>query len=118
MAYILSTMTSGVDYTIYKKTPGGLSVPVKTISVNGGANVQNTRTLITPQGITTSITDEDLELLMNHPVFKIHLEKGFVKVVKTEKVDTKGMEVKDKSAQLTADDFKKKGKKAPKTNKQ
>lgn len=116
MPYITSTMGCGVNYAIYGKTAGGLSVIKKEIVVNGGTGVIN-KLYATPNGVVTEVTDEELELLEAHPLFKKHKAAGYIKVQKTEKVDTTDLQEKDKSAQLVEKDFTKKGKKAPKVNK-
>lgn len=74
---------------------------IKTIRIKGGANVRNKYTLATPTGVVTEVSDEDLALLQKDPAFKIHVAKGFMKVMSTEKVDVSDMEKKDRSAQLT-----------------
>lgn len=114
MPYITSTMSTGVKYAVYGKSAGGLPVVVKEIEVKGGANVAN-KALYTPTGIVTKVTDEELELLENHPVFKMHKAAGFLKISKIGAENTKNLEKEDKSAQLTDDSFEKKGRKAPKT---
>lgn len=121
MPYITSTMSASVSYAIYGKTAGGLSVIKKEIVIEGGANVMNKKLLATPNGVVTKVTDEDLALLEEHPLFKIHKENGFVRVSKSNpqedpmKVDTGDMQDKDASAQRVDSDYTKKGKKAPKT---
>lgn len=103
--YILSTLSSGVDYCTYKEAPNGSKVIDKRISINGGANVVNYKTLLTPRGIVTSISEEDYALLENNPVFKIHLANGFVKVLKKNPNDVEKAVIdlapKDKAAPLT-----------------
>lgn len=116
MPYITSTLSSGVNYAIYGKTAGGLPVIKKEITINGGSNVIN-KLFVTPHGVVTEVSDEDLELLEAHPLFKRHKEAGFIKVSKSAKLDISSMEEKDKSAQLVEKDFTKKGKKAPKVAK-
>ena len=116
MPYITSTMGCGVNYAIYGKTAGGLSVIKKEIAINGGANVIN-KVFATPNGVVTKVTDEELELLEAHPLFRKHKAAGFIKVSKTEKLDTSDLKAKDNSAQLVEKDFTSKGRKAPKVNK-
>ena len=103
--YVISTLSSGVDYCFYKTAANGSQIIDRTISLNGGANVVNYRTLLTPKGIVSSITDEEYELLKEHPVFKIHLQNGFVKVVKKSPADVDKAVVdlapEDKSSPLT-----------------
>ena len=114
MPYITSTMSAGVKYAVYGKTAGGLPKVVKEIEVKGGANVTD-KTLYTPTGVVTKVTDEEMELLKNHPVFQMHQKAGFVKVSKLGGENTKNLQKEDNSAQPTAETFKKRGKKAPKT---
>lgn len=116
MPYILSTMGCGVNYAIYGKTAGGLPVVKREIVVNGGAGVIN-KALITPQGVVTKVSDEELELLESNPLFRMHKAGGYVKVQKSEKTDTKDMTQKDASAQLVESDYTSKKKKAPKVAK-
>lgn len=127
MAYITSRMAGGVDYAFYKKGPNGINVVTETISINGGADVIDKRTLITPDGVVTSVTDEELEKLKTHPLFKIHLQNGGITIKDTEKSANKAGEEleKDKSSQITPEDYEKGndkkqmigGKKKPKASK-
>lgn len=117
MSYIISTLSNNVSYAIYEKSGGGLPVLRKTIEIKGGANVIN-RSLLTLDGVATSVSEEDLKLLKDHPVFKQHLEGGFVKIQSSSEVKTSDLTEKDLSAQLVAKDFSKKGKKAPKISKE
>jgi len=120
MPYITSTMSASVSYATYKQTAGGLPVIDKEIVIEGGANVMSKKLMVTPNGVVTKVTDEELELLEQHPLFKIHKQNGYVRVSKSNpqedvaKVDTGDMEQKDASAQRVDSDYTKKGKKAPK----
>lgn len=120
MPYITSTMSASVSYATYKQTAGGLPVVDREIVIDGGANVMNKKLLVTPNGVVTKVSDEELELLEQHPLFKMHKANGYVRVSKSnpqediEKVDTGNMEKKDASAQRVNSDYTKKGKKAPK----
>lgn len=113
MPYITSTATCGTDYTLYRKNEAGLNVPVKTISIKGGANCAN-KLYVTPEAVATKVSDEELEILMQNPEFKRHLENGFLKVTKVMKEENnKGMQAEDKSAPMTPKKYTKRGKKAP-----
>lgn len=113
MPYITSTATCGTDYTIYQKTDSGVVKPIKTISIKGGANCVD-KLYVTRNAVVTKVSDDDLEVLMQHPEFKRHMEAGFIKVSKVVKEENnKGMQAEDKSAQLTPEKYKKRGKKAP-----
>lgn len=116
MPYITSTMSASVNYCVYAKTVGGLQKVVKEITVKGGANVID-KHFITPEGVVTAVTDEELALLMENETFKLHMQNGYVKVHKRNELNTKDLEKEDNSAQLTDDKFEKAGRKKPKTAK-
>lgn len=113
--YIYSTLTGSQAYQVYRK--GGADLPVvdKTILVAGGANVANDH-FITPKGVVTSITDDDLQLLEQNPVFALHKANGFITVeakeVSVERV-VSDMEARDEAAPLTESDFIEKGQTPP-----
>ena len=115
MAYILSTLTSAQDYTFYNPNHGNaFNQPIKTIHINGGSNVAD-KHFITPQGVMTEISDEDLEQLRTHEMFQLHVKNGFIKILEKEKDKEKtkeDMNGADLSAPLTPETYKKKGKKA------
>lgn len=115
--YITSTMSADVKYVIYKQAPTGFKVKDKAILVKGKANIADKKTLLTPHGTVTKVSSEELELLKNNPVFKSHVDGGYLVVSGLSKSNAEGkaknMKKKDKSAQLTDGDFKKKGKKSP-----
>lgn len=95
MKYILSTMANAVAYTFYCEAEKGSLPSVKRkIIVAGGAGIPSLSLgfgemtkdsvgtpLWTPSGRVTPIKEEDLELLMNHHVFKRHLEANLVEIV-------------------------------------
>ena len=116
MNYITSKLASSVDYTFYKMGENKINIVVDTIHLNGGADVINKKSLETPEGVVTELDDEKLEKLLSHPVFKRHLEDGYVTILKSEKEAKKAPTTlkEDKSKQLTPKDYTKKGKKAPK----
>ena len=120
MKYVVSKLAASMEYTLYEKVEGGKQTAVGSISVQGGAGVANKRTLVTPQGVVTSISEKQAEQLAANPVFKIHAENGMIAILDKDPVDAdkaaKGLDP-DASAQLTPEDYQKKGKKAPKTGK-
>jgi len=120
MPNITSTMTNSVEYPLYKTTPGGESVAVKSVIIAGGANVAS-KHFQTFEGVVTEVTDEEVDMLLSNDTFKTHLENGFVKIHKTKKMQVKDLEPEDKAAPLTPKSYAKKGKKgikAPKTTKE
>lgn len=122
--YIHSTLTCPQKYTIYANSIKG--EPVSRIAKNakgkdlvfrveGGANNAN-RAFVTVNGVVTELEKDDVELLRKEcEAFREHEKNGFITVKDFHRIDTSDMEAKDKSAQLTNEDFKKKGRKAPKT---
>lgn len=110
--FVVSKLSSDVKYTTWKTTrDGNNSIKnhvVKEILIKGGCGVVNSKTLIAPdgRGVFTEIKEEDKEFLVNNPVFKKHLEKGFVYFVNSEKSNIgETLQAEDNSAQLTAEDF-------------
>lgn len=111
MPYVYSTLSSDQTYCQYQKKLDPKKIPqiLERIFINGKANVVNKNTFITPKGVVTEITDEQLKILETIPAFKNHKEAGFIKVdtsqTDPEKVAKADMTAKDKSAQLVESDF-------------
>lgn len=112
MPYIFSTATSGIKYTEFKKTKD-MQIPVRHVHIQGGANLAN-KHLITPRGVATQVTQDDLEFLLAHPVFQRHVDKGYMQIEKTNKdpekvIASNDMELKDGSAPETPETLAAKG---------
>lgn len=105
--YVFSTLTSNMVYRAYKE--GGADMPLvdKEILIAGGSNLPDKR-LITPYGVMTEISPEDLAILEENEVFALHKANGFITVrdkpADPEKVAT-DMETRDQSAPLVDADF-------------
>ncbi|ENU3061690.1 hypothetical protein MLT67_12195 [Escherichia coli] len=114
--YIYSTLTGSQAYQVYQKGGGDLPIAERAILVAGGANLAD-KNFITPKGVVTTVSDEDLALLEQNPVFQLHKSNGFIvveaKPAPVEKV-VSDMEARDESAPLTENDFISKGQKPPK----
>ncbi len=123
MPHIASTMTSDVKYTRWVSNPGGINTKKEIakkdhVLIKGGHGVaqrQNNGGLVTPQGVITAVSDDELAFLKDDEVFKTHLKHGHVKILTPaaakadpEKV-SKDMEQSDKSAPLTDSDFERNG---------
>jgi len=98
--YIYSTLTSAQRY----KTKNGV------VEINGGANLATRRTLDTPRGVVTEITEEQYKALLEDSLsFSNHIKNGFV-TSDEKKADAndvaKNLNPKDKSAQKTAAELK------------
>lgn len=112
MPQIASTLSCGNDYAIYHKTDSGANPIAKVVSIKGGANVARRggeSGILTPQGIITTVTDEELEALRQNEDFNLHEKNGFIKVLnqsstKVEKA-VKDMKESDDSAPLKEADF-------------
>lgn len=118
MPYILSKLANTQVYTQYAKGMNNLNIPVKTVVVQGGADVTN-KNFITPEGVITKVSADDLESLKANRDFQRHIERGVVKYFGTNPnmdKEVSKME-KDNSKPLTPEDYTKQGKKTPKTEK-
>lgn len=83
MSYsVYCTISSDVEYTFWGTSQEGQALtPVRMIRINGKANLPN-KTLLTPRGAVTAVTDEEIDALNAHPVFQQHKRNGFVTIEK------------------------------------
>lgn len=107
MPHVYSTLSNDTCYTNYEK--GGADMPVvrAKVLVKGGTNVANAR-LITPLGVVTTVTDEEMTELERNPVFQKHIQNGFVKVEKKKYDPEKvagSMKTRDLSAPVVPGDY-------------
>lgn len=118
MPYIASTMATDVNYTRWQTHESGAHTPLGAVTIKGGHGVAS-RTpsggLVTPNGVVTKVTDEELDFLKEEATFKLHLARGAVKVMQydiaPEKV-AKDMSQDDSSRPLVTKDFEKGGRAA------
>ena len=115
MPHVYSTMSNDNIYPTWIKGTGARpAVGEDRVLIAGKANVINDRTLVTPRGAVTTVTVEQLELLMKNKHFVAHMERGFITVdAKSRNAEdaaevAKDMTAKDASAQLVESDFTKK----------
>lgn len=118
MPLIFSTMTGAVTYTDWKLSPGGLSIAGKQVTIKGGANVADRKTIITPRGIGTEVTDEELAFLENDPTFKMHKKGGYITIdsvadIRDADKAAAGMEGRDDSAPDVEQDYTENGETPP-----
>lgn len=108
MAFILSTLSAPVEYTIYSKDFAGdqptLNRVIDKVVIDGYANMAN-KHFVTEKSVLTEVTDEQLELLKANKVFQMHVNNGYLKIVETKTNDTSNMEEVDKSAPLTPEKY-------------
>lgn len=94
--YVLSTMTNTVNYAFWSDIKKGQDVPVMRdkITIHGGTGLPSLKggfgemvkdgegtPMWVPEGVVTPISDERYDKLKEHPLFKKHLDGGYVKVV-------------------------------------
>ena len=116
MPYILSKLANTQVYTQYVKGVNNINTPVKQVKIKGGADVTD-KNLVTPTGVLTLVTADELAILKANKEFQKHLERGHINYYNTapDVEQTAEKLEKDKSKQLTPDDYEKQGKKKPKT---
>lgn len=117
--YVYSTLTAGVDYATYKQL-GDEKAPVvveEVISIAGGTNVAD-KNLITPRGVATKVTPEQVEQLRQNQVFRLHEANGFV-TISNKREDPENvaadLTTRDESAPLVDADFEAEGVMPPTT---
>ena len=119
MPYILSKLSNSQCYTQYVKGVNDINNVCERVFIKGGADVINKKTLETPNGVVTEVTNEQLDILKQNVDFNRHLENGFISVIENkiteDKKEEKAVEMqKDNSRQKTPKDYKKsKGKAKP-----
>jgi hypothetical protein len=112
MPYVYSTATASISYSKYKPSgPHAGSAQIeRSIVIRGGANLAPLRdksqmVLMTPRGVVTKVTDEELAFLESVEAFQRHKKRGFIAVegksLAIDKVVEAGMCPQDKSAPLT-----------------
>jgi hypothetical protein len=111
MPFVYSTATNATTYATYHENPGsvGLNRIKRSVTIAGGSNVAAKRTLYTPIGVGTEVSQDDLDFLLTVPAFQRHIARGFVKVSKDTRdnaeVAAADMNSRDGSAPLVPGDF-------------
>jgi hypothetical protein len=117
MPYVYSTATCSGTYVEYQKSPPisenksspGHNKILRKVVINGGHGVA-TKSLHTPLGVVTQVSNEDLDFLLKNQSFQRHVAAGFLsydkKKVEPEK-KIQNMAQKDGSSPLTPKDFEK-----------
>lgn len=78
-AYIYSTLTDSNLHTGYDLANGNDLKPIeRQVLVKGGAGLAN-ENFVTPDGVLTIVTNEELEWLLRQPLFALHVANGYVK---------------------------------------
>ena len=108
--FVYSTASNDTAYVVHAEgRPGDPKVVTKRIVIKGKANVADRRTLITPVGVMTRVSAEDMEFLQTRKSFLRHVAEGYIKFTQS-KEDAedvaKDMVKKDKAAPKVKSDFK------------
>lgn len=105
MSYVYSTMTNAHSYNVFADTPkGGVPTILRSIVIKGGANLHTKDTIVTPMGVATKVSLEDLEILEKNVTFIEQKKLGYISISKAKKDADKVAETmtpKDKSAPMT-----------------
>lgn len=111
--YIYSTSSSDQRITLYKNKvqPGEkmarAAVVTQSVFIKGKANIMDPKTMITPRGVVTEVSDLELELLEGNKTFQKMVKDGFMYIERGAKQEkpvekvVENMQKKDKSAQPT-----------------
>lgn len=128
MPVIYSTLSADVSVNFFPKDTRGPAAAVRSVTIKGGAGVQNKRNFETPRGVATVIDAETLKQLQTHSWFKTQVKEGFLFIDDKEdsrpseedidEVVEEEMTERDKGAQDTKEDYAKRGNKPPKTDKE
>lgn len=107
--YVYSTLTCDNNYTAWEKGGGDVPHSTGSVLIKGGSNVANRKTLVTPLGVATGVSDKQLAMLEANPEFRKHSERGFIKVL-AHKADPESvvgdMETRGEDAPLVPQDYK------------
>ena len=77
---VYSTLTANQEYTQWKNNPSNdIRVKGNSVLINGGSNLAN-KVLVTPRGVATIVSDEELAFLRENKVFQRHVERGYITV--------------------------------------
>ena len=117
MDYITFTKSQNTGFPVYKKTASGEWIKERIITVKGNANVISNKTLVTPRGAITSVSDEDLEILTKNASFNRMVANGYIVVHNDKKLHVEDLKDKDDSAQLNKKFFSDKGMNIPVSSK-
>lgn len=121
MNTIISKRTNNIEIAEYRiDTVAHQQIPVRSVTILGGAGILDPKTLVTPEGVATEISDEALEWLERQPKFQRGVKAGIFRVIRgsrardvdADEIASSGlMEDNDKipGRPLTVDQLKKEG---------
>lgn len=80
--YVFSTLATDMNYTNHEAGGADLPMALPPVFIKGGAGVANDR-LVTPRGVVTEVTEEELAYLEANQVFQLHKDNGYILVEKS-----------------------------------
>lgn len=105
--YVFSTLACDQVYQNYALSEGGVNTPTGRVLIRGGSGIANDR-LITPEGVMTVVTEEEMAILEANHGFNTHKKGGFI-VVQERQADADkvaaDMARNDESKPLTPGDY-------------
>ena len=112
--YIVSHESASVEFPRWVRTKTGVDANGSVV-INGGAGVINKKTMETPKGVITEVSEEELKFLKTQTLFNDKVKNGSYEIVESEKKAKESSKKgkKDKGAQLTAKDFEEAGQTPP-----
>lgn len=106
---IISTVGASNEYCLFRITQSGVPEKIDSVFVPHGANIFNPITGKMEPYSEVIITDEQAEAIEANTTWQIQKENGYVKIVAVnDKTKAADLNPKDKSAQITESDLKKK----------
>lgn len=104
--YVYSTLTADNEYVQWVKNGDHQNIE-RRVLINGGHGVMN-KNFLTPLGVATEVSDEEMAFLLQNDAFKLHVANGFIRMDK-KKVDTEkvaaDMKLRDNSAPIVPSDY-------------
>lgn len=104
--YVYSTLSNDQRYVSYSTGASGVPKPESSIFIAGQANLM-TKHFVTPRGVVTKVTAEQLAELRNNDLFKLHMANGFITVSEAKQdaeIVAADMEGRDQSAPIVEQD--------------
>lgn len=80
--FVLSTLSTATTYAGFVSN-GEHNLPSleTSVTIEGKAGIADRRTLVTPQGAVTAVTEDEAKFLSAHPLYQLHAANGFVTIV-------------------------------------
>lgn len=79
--YVFSKLANDQQYNTFSKAGAANELPIleNSVFIRGGAGIAN-KNFLTPQGVMSKITEDELARLKTNAVFVAHAKNGFITV--------------------------------------